>query len=137
MGKFDLAHDQHEESAVNTLKELIEDEHFTDVTLVCNDKPIRVHKAILSVYSSVLKDIIISMKQPNPVIYMRGVTYEEMEYLVKFIYLGRVKISQNVFPSFMNLANDLKIVSLSSSFESLNSIIKSDEKESSGISADK
>ena len=50
--------------------------------------------------------------QQNPVIYLKGIKYEEMKSIIDFIYLGETKVQQELFPSFMELAHELNIKGL-------------------------
>ena len=73
-GSFSLSHDQYHTMATETLKSLVTDEDFTDVTLACEgNQKIKAHKVILGSCSSTLRNIILSIDQPFPVIYMKGV----------------------------------------------------------------
>ena len=72
----------------------------------------KVHKAIISAYSSVLKDIILSTGQEKPVIYLKGVDYEDIKSIITFIYLGEVRVEQNNLLKFMQLADELQIKGL-------------------------
>ena len=77
-------------NAGNSFKELFADDEFTDVTLVCNDnQQLKAHKVILSSASPIFKNIFKTNNHSNPIIYMRGVNFHEMESIVKFIYLGQ------------------------------------------------
>merc|ERR1712129_120815 len=103
-GHFSLAHDQFEATAANTVKGLLKDEHFADVTLTCSDgKYVKAHKVILSSYSSTLKNILLSVQQQHPVIYLKGVNYDQLRSIVNFIYLGETKVDQHSFVTFMEL----------------------------------
>ena len=112
-GHFNLSFDQFETTTTNTFKDLLTDEQFTDVTLACaDDKQIKAHKVILGSCSSILRNIIMTFPQQNPVIYLKGIKYEEMKSIIDFIYLGETKVKQELFPSFMELACELDIKGL-------------------------
>lgn len=112
-GYFNLSHDQYNSTATDTLKSLVIDQDFTDVTLACEgDKHIKAHKVILGAYSSVLKNIIVNIKQQNPVIYISGIKYEELRAVVNFIYLGETKVKQETFAKFMEFAQEFEIKGL-------------------------
>ena len=122
-GNFNLSHDEFDSMATGTLKSLIADQEFTYVTLACEDnQQIKAHKVILGSYSSTLKNIILSIDQPFPVIYMKGVKYEELRSIIDFLYLGHTMVSKENLPEFMEIAQDLNIkgLSLNSEKESIN-----------------
>ena len=86
---------------------LLETGDLTDVTLVCDDlKELRAHKLILSGCSPVLRRIIFSHPQAQPVIHLRGTPYEDMRALVQFMYLGETAVAQHRVIKFLNLARD-------------------------------
>ena len=79
------------------LKEMMTTSEFADVTLVTDDKQqIRAHRNILSAWSPVFKNILqLDSNNANPLIYLRGIQYSEMESIMQFIYFiifGRSKI---------------------------------------------
>ena len=117
-GHFNLSHDQYETTATETLKSLATDKDFTDVTLACaGDRLVKAHKVILGSYSPVLKNIIVSVQQQNPVLYLRGVEYEELRAIINFIYLGETKVKQDNFAAFMEIAQELNIKGLAANAE--------------------
>jgi len=88
----------------------VTDQEFTDVTLACSGgKYLKAHRVILSSFSSTLKKIIFSVKEQNPVIYLKGFDYDHLRSIVTFIYLGETKVEQNSFADFMEIAQELNI----------------------------
>ena len=75
------------------MREMMTSDDFTDVTLVTDDKKtIKAHRNILSACSPVFKNILqMEINHSNPVIYLRGIQYSEIESLLQFIYLGEAK----------------------------------------------
>ena len=120
-GNFNLSHDEFDTMATGTLKGLIADKDFTDVTLACEDnQQIKAHKVILGSYSSTLRKIILSIDQPCPVIYMKGVKYEELRPIIDFLYLGETKVSKENLAGLLEIAQDLNIKGLSLNSEEEN-----------------
>ena len=133
-GNFNLSHDEFDTMATGTLKGLIADKDFTDVTLACEDnQQIKAHKVILGSYSSTLRKIILSIDQPCPVIYMKGVKYEELRPIIDFLYLGETKVSKENLAGLLEIAQDLNIKGLSLNSEEENaqdeSLDESDKEE--------
>ena len=63
--KYNLNRNEFGSSTVNTFKDLLSDEDFTDVTLACDDdKQIKAHKAILSSSSAFFQEDI--EEEPAP-----------------------------------------------------------------------
>ena len=95
---------------IDTIRELKEQQDFSDVTLACKDDQIfRSHRFMLSAFSPVLRNILKVQKHPNPIIFMFGVDRKTLESLLDFIYLGEVKISQAELGDFFSLAKDLDL----------------------------
>ena len=107
--KFNLIWHAFKPHGRDLLKNLIVTQEFADVTLVSEDQhQYNVHKLILSAYSTVFKNILNS----NPVstsIYLMGVHHDELESILKFIYLGEATFHQKRVNELLNLAMNLDI----------------------------
>ena len=92
-----------------------EDSLLSDVTLVCNDdKQIKAHKVILSSFSSLFKRMFVNNPHPQPIIFLKGVAFSDLDALLDFIYHGEASVAQENFSSFLETAADLEIEELSS-----------------------
>ena len=69
---------------------LKEDTDFVDITLACEDgEQFEAHKVILAASSSFFQKLLRRNKdQKHPLVFMRGVTSENMRAIVDFIYTG-------------------------------------------------
>ena len=95
--------------------------HFTDVTLVCDgDKQIKAHKVIIGSCSQFFKNILLKNPHNNPLIYLRGIKFEILEAIVKFVYLGETKVRKEDVDLFLDAIKDLEI----DGFEELNNTQK-------------
>ena len=90
---------------------------FADVTLVCNDKKqISAHKVILSAFSPVINKILKqNISVPHPWIYLRGIDYDELDAIIKFMYLGEVSVEQSKVSEFFEIAEDLEVTMITTS----------------------
>ena len=95
-------------------RELFNEGHFTDVTLVSNDmKTFAAHRTILSSVSPVLKELL--MLQPNhknPLIFMKNVSQFDLKCLLEFVYLGETEVSAERIKQFLKLGEEFKIKDL-------------------------
>ena len=92
---------------------LLEDTHFTDVTLACeDDKQLKAHKVILSACSTFFNKTLVRNPHDNLLIYLKGIRYKELEAIIKFIYLGQISIKEEDLESFMKAAKELQIKEL-------------------------
>jgi len=100
---------------MNAFKGLLEDEHFTNVTLVTDgNKQIKAHKVILSAFSPFFKEILVNNPHQHPLVYLRGVKHEYLQSMVDFVYLGQTKIKFEEVTEFIKVASDLQIKGLCS-----------------------
>ena len=91
-----------QENLQTYFNELRGDSDFTDVTLVCEDQSIKVHKLVISACSPFFKRLLKSHPNPQPLIYMRGVKAKDLTALVDFIYLGEASIVQEQLKRFLD-----------------------------------
>ena len=89
---------------------------FSDVTLVCEDrKKIPAHRNFLSACSPVLRDILEDIDLSDlkhPIIYLKGIKYQEMKSILDFSYMGQVNILSEKVEDFLSSAKSLEIEGL-------------------------
>ena len=69
--------------------DLRDDKEFTDVTLACEDgQQVEVHKVVLIASSPFFLNLLKKNKHPHPLVFMRGVKFEDLVSLVDFLYNG-------------------------------------------------
>ena len=111
--KFNLSWNEYGSWTKNTFQDLLSDHEFTDVTLACeDDRQIKAHKVILSACSQFFRRILVKNPHGNPLIYLKGVKFAELNSILEFIYIGQTEVAQNDVESFMAAAKDLKIKGL-------------------------
>ena len=92
----------------SVLERSVETASYADVTLVSDEQlPFPAHKFILSACSPVLKDILLHNPHPHPLIYLRGVTKENLESILQFMYLGKVETKISHLPGILENARNL------------------------------
>merc|ERR1712096_605380 len=112
--KFSLSWSEFEKGASNAFRELLDEIEFVDVTLVSDDlKQIKAHKAILSACSSIFKKMLQQNPQQQPIIYLTGVSFKEMQSMVNFMYLGQTEGEQDDLNHFMEVAAKFDVKGLS------------------------
>ena len=95
------------------IRNLLTDEDFTDVTLACSDNSqVKAHKAVLSASSKFFNNILKMNKGPNLVLYLKGVSHQDLRSLIEFIYSGQTNVQKNSLNSFLEAAEELKIEGL-------------------------
>ena len=108
-----LCSDQFETNALNTFRNLWNDQDFADVTLVTVDEQqIRAHKVILSSCSEFFRNIFLKNPHNNPLLYLKDIRYKELTMVIKFIYQGQCEIGQHELDNFLSTGKDLKVEGL-------------------------
>ena len=108
--KFSLSWKEFESCTIDTFKDLLYNQDFTDVTLVCeDDKQIKAHKAVLSSCSNFFKRILKKNPHQHPLIYLRGIKHCNLQAIIQFIYLGQTEVDQEDLELFMIDAKELEI----------------------------
>ena len=103
---------------VRSYQDLMKEYDFSDVTLVCEeDQQVEAHRIILSACSSFFSRVLKKNKQPNPIIYMRGLKAKDLVAIVDFIYQGEANIYQEDLDAFLALAEELQLKGLAPSEE--------------------
>ena len=99
-----------QENIKNAFGNLRKNNDFTDVTLVCEDgQQVKAHKVILAVSSLFFQKLLRGNKHPHPLIYMRGMTFEDLMAIVDFCYYGEAKVFQENLDSFLTIAEELQL----------------------------
>ena len=94
-------------------RNLWKNEAFTDVTLVSMDgQDFKAHKVILSSSSNFFNHVFLRNSQPNLVLYLKGINYQQLEQIMEFIYNGQCEVNEEELHSFMETAIELKIEKL-------------------------
>ena len=96
----------------NTLHDLKEDKEFTDLTLVCADKQVEVHKVVLASSSKFFRRVLKNIKHSHPLIYLSGVKFKDLDAVLSFMYLGQVNLAQEDLNSFLAVAEELEVKGL-------------------------
>ena len=62
--------------------------------------------------SSFFQKLLRGNKHPHPLIYMRGMTFEDLMAIVDFCYYGKAKVFQENLDSFLAIAEELQLKGL-------------------------
>ena len=122
--KFSLSWDNFQNSTLTSIKELLRNEEFTDVTLVCDDeKQLKTHKVILSASSPFFRKILLQNPHPHPLIYISNISWTNLSNLIMFMYLGKVEVEQQDLGTFLADANKLGIKGLAEMYSNTTNLI--------------
>lgn len=111
--RVNLCRDDFTSSVSNSVGNLIKDQNFTDVTLASeHNEQIKAHKVILSSSSAFFEKIWTMNPHQHPLIYLKGVKQELLQQIIKFIYIGEVKLCESEVDSFVKLGKELEVEGL-------------------------
>ena len=111
---FRLSPEQYSVLTTNAFQDLLVENHFTDVTLACEDgKQIEAHRVILSSCSPFFRNMFIqNSRHQHMVLYLKGIHYEDLHAIVSFIYVGETQVLQKNLDRFGLAVKDLQVESL-------------------------
>ena len=92
--------------------ELLASQEMSDVTLACDGYEVGAHKTIISAASPFFRKIIRKSRNLNPYIYLKGVSQESLEALLKFIYNGEATARSENLENLVDVGNELQIEGL-------------------------
>lgn len=106
---FRLRWSSYSQQLSEALRSLLDQELLVDVTLACDGRSMRAHRAILSACSSYFQELFQESNHPHPIIILKDVRYQELEALVKFMYHGEVTVNHEILPGFLHTAETLHV----------------------------
>jgi len=130
-----LNYDRFDTHTTDMLDKLLSDKDFADVTLAAEDQQMKAHKFILSSSSLFFKNIFNQNPHQNPLIYLKGISIENLQNLVKFMYRGEVRIERDKLSSFVEAGQELKVKFLTKEHTNDYSNQASNIKENENVSA--
>merc|ERR1719220_1913388 len=110
--KFCLRWNDFESNISTAFRELRDDKDFFDVTLACDDEQIQAHKVILSACSPFFRGIPRRNPHANPLLYLKGVKFTDLQSVLNFMYHGEVNVAQEELNSFLAVAEELRVKGL-------------------------
>jgi len=110
--KFCLRWNDFESNISVAFRELREEKDFFDVTLACEDSQVSAHKVILSACSPFFRNVLRKNPHQHPLLYLKGVKYQEMLSVLNFMYQGEVNVAQDELNSFLAVAEELRVKGL-------------------------
>merc|ERR1712183_863419 len=110
--KFCLRWNDFETNISVAFRELREEKDFFDVTLACDDSQIQAHKVILSACSPFFRNVLRRNPHQHPLLYLKGVKYQDLLSVLNFMYNGEVYVAQEELNTFLSVAEDLRVKGL-------------------------
>merc|ERR1712126_804151 len=111
--KFCLKWNDFSSNASKSFGSFRNEDYLHDVTLVSDDQQqVTGHKLVLSASSGYFKSIFKNNKASNPFLCLEGVTSNDLNNILDYIYNGEVQIYQERLDTFLNTAQRFKIEGL-------------------------
>ena len=90
--------------------ELFLTKDLTDVTLVFdNQLQLEAHKIILNAWSPVFRSMLTTNPHPHPMVFLKGMSYQNVLAILTFLYQGEVTIPKDSVEEFLSDAEYLQI----------------------------
>ncbi|XP_037086615.1 longitudinals lacking protein-like, partial [Pollicipes pollicipes] len=93
-------------------RRLLENSAFADVTLAVENQTLQCHRLVLSACSTYFETLLTNHPHPHPIIILHDIPHIVAQALVKFMYSGEIRLPQNQLPSFLKVAETLRIKGL-------------------------
>ena len=107
--EFCLRWNNYESNFCRVLESMLRREVLVDVTLCCEGRTYRAHKAVLSVCSMYFEQLFESNNHSHPIVFLKDVKAIELEALIQYIYTGQITLCESQLPGFLKLAEQTKI----------------------------
>ena len=107
--KFCLRWNDFERNISSAFRDIRDEKEFFDITLACDDEQLQAHKVILSACSPFFKNVLRRNQHQHPLLYLKGVSFRDMEAVLNFMYHGEVNVAQDDLNSFLQVAEDLRV----------------------------
>lgn len=89
-------------------------QEFFDVTLSCDhgNRQVQAHKVILAACSPFFRKVLARNPHQNPLIYLKGIDYDNLSAILNFMYHGEVNVAQEDLSGFLKVAEELAVKGL-------------------------
>ena len=110
---YQLDRNDFEQSTQAAFRGLLTDQDFSDLTLVCaGNRQVQAHKVILGSSSPFFKSVLMRNPHQHPLLYLKGVQYEDLQAILRFIYAGKTSVSEANLDRFLASAQELEVEGL-------------------------
>ncbi|XP_059090105.1 protein tramtrack, beta isoform-like isoform X1 [Tigriopus californicus] len=111
---FCLKWNDFESNISSSFKEIRRESEFFDVTLSCDqgNEQVHAHKVILAACSPFFRRVLNKNPHQNPVIYLKGVDFHNLNAILNFMYYGEVNVGQDELNGFLKVAQELSVKGL-------------------------
>ena len=110
MEKFSLKWNDFHSNVSKSFGLFRSEEYLYDVRLMTEDyHEVSAHRLVLSACSEYFRNIFKNNKKQDTLIFLDGVTNEDLKHILDYIYLGEAQIFQDKLDRFLTIAKRLKL----------------------------
>ena len=111
--KFNLKWNDFQSNVSKSLNFFRNEDYLHDVTLVSDDqKQVSAHKLVLSACSEYFRNILKTNKHSHPLLCLDGVSNQDLNNILDYMYNGEVQIYQHDLDRFLLVAQRLRLQGL-------------------------
>uniref|UniRef100_A0ABD2W4F1 BTB domain-containing protein n=1 Tax=Trichogramma kaykai TaxID=54128 RepID=A0ABD2W4F1_9HYME len=92
---------------------------MVDLTLICDDEKLKVHKLVMAASSLYFEEILEGDLGDEPVIFFKDLEFSILKAMIEFMYCGETTVSHVNLPSLLNAARLFKVKELESLVEKM------------------
>lgn len=108
--QYCLRWNNHRANLLSVFDELLQNEAFTDVTLICEGvSPLKCHKMVLAACSPYFQNLFTTLSCKHPVVVLKDVKYCEIKAILEYMYRGEVNVAQDQLAALLKVAEALKV----------------------------
>ena len=120
MDKWCLRWDQFDTNIREYFRTLRDNQKLFDVTLATDDgQHIQAHKIILSAGSNFFSDLFMKSNHSNMLVYLKGISINQLEPIIDFMYKGEAFITQEELKLFLETGKELQVKGLQGELQGL------------------
>lgn len=114
MENYCLKWNEFQEAVTDSFKVLRKEDNLNDITLVSDEgQHVQAHRVVLSAtcgfFRNVFKKVAGGSSYHHPLIYMSGVSFTNLNYIIDYLYNGELEVNQDDVEAFVNVAQQLRI----------------------------
>ena len=107
---FTLSSDDFESKCREAFLGWWKDKEFADVTIATEDNhQISVHKVVLASSSQLFKSLLSKNPHPHPLIYLTGVSMNDLQSVLEYIYRGQCDMQQEDLDGFLKTGKEASV----------------------------
>ncbi|XP_058791067.1 uncharacterized protein LOC131664187 isoform X2 [Phymastichus coffea] len=92
---------------------------LVDITLICEEQKLRVHKLVLASCSLYFEEMLAEDLGPEPIVFLRDLDFSILKAMIEFMYCGETTVSHIHLPSLLTAARLFKVKELESLVEKM------------------